>query len=102
MLLRPRLSRGLLLSGVVAAAGTDLEILVAGCFSGHLDRTVAALALRRRRLVPNGVLIANVVRDLGGDLLHLVQVLREVGDAAGAFGHLAQGAPRALGVFISK
>src|SRR5579863_10091217 len=98
-----RLGRGtLLLARVVSTARPHLQVLVPGSLGLHLHRTIAASALRRRRLVLDGVLVANVVRNLRGDSFHLAQVLGEERNSTGVFGHLAQGAASSLAALVAQ
>src|SRR5438270_12839402 len=78
------------LPGVVAAASADLHAAESLGFHFHPHRAIAALGLRFDRLVSDGVLVANVVRNVLRDLVDFVEVAREEGDTAGALGKRAQ------------
>src|SRR6266849_3942197 len=87
---------------VVAVAGARDE-LAASARRNHLDLNVAerAIALGVRRIVRQRVLVANVVRDLPADVVHVLVVFREVREAAGSLRDLLESAFRALGVFLA-
>src|SRR5713101_8970201 len=87
---------------VVAVAGARDE-LAASARRNHFDLNVAerAIALGVRRIVRQRVLVANVVRDLPADVVHVLDVFREVREAAGSLRDLLESAFRALGVFLA-
>src|SRR6266568_3577890 len=90
--MKRRLSSGPLLAGVIAAAGADQQALVARRAGFDLDASISALGLRPERLVADGVLVADVVRDRLGDGIHFAEVPGEEGNAAGLFRHFVQSA----------
>ena len=63
---------------------------LAGAVRQHLDLPVAAIQFLDRGRVGNRVLVANVVRDLHGEGLHLGNILGIEGESAGGSGQFFQ------------
>ena len=81
----------------VARARAHLQVPEALLFGLHADGAVAALGGRLSRAVLDGVLRADVLRNLVGDLVHIVERVRKVRRSAGLLGELGQhllGVPR--------
>src|SRR5207248_484367 len=60
----------LLLSGIVAAAGADGELLVLSGASVNVNRSKAADIFGRRGCVSNGVLVSDIVGNASADVIH--------------------------------
>src|ERR1035438_6366325 len=90
------------LPGVVTAAGPHLKFLIAFRVGVHFDGAKAAFALRLGRLISDGVLIADVMRDLLGDGIHFARALREKRHAARFLSHLPQRSARPLRVLLAQ
>src|ERR1700682_4171933 len=83
-----RLFRG----GVVAVAGAGDELAAAARGDHfHLDGAVGAVAAGVGGIVGQNVLVANVVSDLLADAVHVIDVFREEGQAAGGRRHFLEG-----------
>src|SRR5258707_1165224 len=88
--------------GVVAVAGTRDESAAAARRDDlHLHGAECAIALGVGRIVGQRVLIANVVRDLLADVVHVFDVLREVSEATRGFGNFLERALGALGALFA-
>src|SRR5206468_1124555 len=83
---------GLLLAGVVTAAGSDDELAVAASLGVDADSAITASGFGRGGLVADGVLVAYVASHGTADRIDLFQGAREEGDASGALGHGFEGA----------
>src|SRR5713101_7155047 len=93
-------ARGCLRPRIVSAFGPHDQLAVAFHFGFDSDLPEAAAGPGIRWLVANGVLIANVVRDLPADLVYFIQRLREKRQAAGALGDDFQCPLGSLGMFF--
>src|ERR1039458_9644669 len=85
-------SGGGLGSSVIPAFRSDGEFTVAPRTSIHFHLTIATLVFRRRRLISNGVLAANIASHFTADGVHFVQRLGKESEAAGSLRHDLQGA----------
>src|SRR5712692_1304920 len=84
--------------GVVAVAGTGDELAAAARGNHiHVDGAEGAVAIGVRGIVGQNVLIADVVRDLFADVVHVIDIFREEGQAAGGRGDLLERLASALG-----
>src|ERR1019366_8954517 len=93
-------SGGGLGSSVIPAFRSDGEFTVAPRTSIHFHLTIATLVFRRRRLISNGVLAANIASHFTADGVHFVQRLGKESEAAGSLRHDLQGAFGLLGVLF--
>src|ERR1035437_6641279 len=85
-------SGGGLGSSVIPAFRSDGEFTVAPRTSIHFHLPIATLVFRRRRLISNGVLAANIASHFTADGVHFVQRLGKESEAAGSLRHDLQGA----------
>src|SRR5208282_3333408 len=92
--------RSRLASGVIPAFCANGEFAVAARTGVHFHLAIAALVLRRRRLISDGVLAANVVGHAAADGVNFVQRLGEESEAAGSLGHELQRTFGVLGVLF--
>src|ERR1041384_771519 len=83
-------SRFIGLASVITAARTHLHTAKAFRLRFHTNGTVSALRLRLERLVADGVLVADIVRNVLRDLVHFMQIAGEESHAAGPFGQGTQ------------
>ena len=90
-----RLSRHVLLAGIISAASANGKFLVRAGVGIYVDGAEASDSFGCGRLVGNRVLVADVVSDGRADLIHVAQSRREERDSAGAVGNRFK---RALGV----
>src|ERR1700739_2004789 len=86
-----QLFHSLLLAWVVSATGAYHQFAMMRSLSFNLYGAISACALRRCRLVSDGVLVADVMCDFAGNRVNFLEILREEGHAAGVFGHGLQG-----------
>src|SRR5947207_10070541 len=92
-------SRALFLAGIIAAAGTDRQLLVGTGVSIDVNVAEPADSFRRGGRVGDGVLAADVVCDVAADLIDLIERWRKKGDPSGTVSNHFQGtlgASRAL------
>jgi len=91
---------------VVAGTGADEELAVMGGVGFHAHGAIAAERGRFRGVVADGVLVADIFRDFGGDAVDVGQGVGEKGEAAGFIGEKLEGAAGAMGflalVLIAK
>src|SRR6266478_340698 len=88
--------------GVVAVAGSRDESAAAAWRNDfHLHGAERAIAPGVGRIVGQRVLIANVVRDLLADAVHVFDILREIRKTARGFGDFFERASCALGAFFA-
>src|SRR5271163_4710901 len=85
---------------VVAALGSDGEFAVSFGFGLNPDRAEAAAGSGIGWLVADRVLIADVVRHLPADLIHLVESAGEKGEASGSLRYDLERPARALGMLF--
>src|SRR5712692_6150415 len=92
--------------GVVAVAGAGDELAAAARGNHiHVDGTEGAVAIGVGGIVGQNVLVANVVSDLFADVVHVIDVFGEEGQAAGGRGDLLERFAGALGflpVFLTE
>src|SRR6266849_2422888 len=94
-------SRSVLGGGVVAVAGAGDEFAAAARGDDpHGDGAERAVAAGVGGVVGQNVLIANVVSDLFADVVHILDVFRKVGQAAGGSGDLLERFAGVLGFFL--
>src|SRR4051812_14143168 len=84
------------LASVITAAGTHLHAAKSFRLRFHPNGTVSALRLRLKRLVSDGVLVADIVRDILRDLINFMQVAGEESYSARPFGQSTESALIAL------
>src|SRR2546428_18165 len=88
--------------GVVAVAGAGNKFAAATRGDNfHGDGAEGAVTARVGGVVGQRVLIANVVRDLLANVVHILDVFREIGQPAGGNRDLFKGPPGALGVLFA-
>src|ERR1700730_18145841 len=88
-------ARGLLLSCVVAAAGSHDELAVSTSVRVDSDGSVSGDGLRRGGLVANGVLVADVAGYSAADRVYVVQRAGKEGKPSSTLGNGFQRTPRA-------
>src|ERR1700730_6056965 len=86
----PFLLRCMFLARIVTAAGADYEFAVSLGVGFYADGPVAASALRGRRLISDGVLVADVVGHGTANLVHFVQGAGKERDSSGSLGNCFQ------------
>src|SRR4051812_32952460 len=88
---------------VVSTLGANHEFAVAFGFGLDADLAEFSGLFGTGRLVPNSVLVPNIVRDGSADVVHFVESFREERDPTGALGNDLQCFPGALRVvFITQ
>src|ERR1700733_954890 len=93
---------------VIARLGANDQLVVSLGLGLHVNRTEAPLVNRLGGVIADGVLLADILRDLPGDGIHLVQVLGEKGNTASLIGQQlkrpfgAMGLPAATSVVVEQ
>src|SRR5205814_4768889 len=98
-------SGGLVRSEVAVAGASGKFALAVGRNDLNLNGAEGAVLFCIGRVVAESVLIANVASDLIANAVHVVDIFREEGDAAGGSGNIFQGAHgllAVLAVFIAE
>src|SRR6202034_2412298 len=92
----------------IAGLGANDQLVVSLGLGLHVNRTEAALVDGLGGVIADGVLLADILRDLPGDGVHLVQVLGKEGNTASLIGKQferpfgAMGLPAAAGVVVEQ
>src|ERR1700727_2923900 len=85
---------------IVSALGPHGHLAMSLNFIFHPDLPETSARSRIRRLIPNGVLIADVVRHLLADLIHFIQSLGKKRQSAGPLRNDLERAPGTFGMFL--
>src|ERR1700733_5945003 len=72
---------GPFVAGVIAGLGADDQLVVAFGLCLDMNRAETTLAHGLGGVITNRVLLANILRDLSGNFIHLGKILREKGYA---------------------